>query len=393
MRITALIILMLLKSATLMAADNDQIRVRQVHPVPFYILCSAIAEDNKWTSQVKLKVYQFEDRLLDYDKNLELDDIKEFDQYKALMYHAIKYSDLYFDPQLQEQQALFCAKAIESQGVFDSITYKPNSNSGSSSQDFEFDKEKENKERDKNNIIVKTFYNHFFNPEVLECDAQTAHKDNPDRIRTPVAFNDINAELAITACIKANKAAPENARVMVGLARAYNKLGKFDQSAQWLNRALELKYPFANHMRYVFGIFGEGYKKQSSSSLTYLVDKSIKLHLPVAHHARAEIYINDNKPQEAYQHLVIATKHGLETSKTWGDWCFAQAEKAEYYKNEENPWSRKFGKKQGPTSSQKAMADNFYRMAKEYYSTAPNIGNSEFYKKRLAIIEQKLAKK
>jgi len=78
---------------------------------------------------------------------------------------------------------------------------------------------------------------------VTECDRLAAHGRDPGHVGEPVTRSSMDKEAAISACLAAVEAEPDNPRLNYQLGRAYGYSGRGDEAMPYRQKALDADYP------------------------------------------------------------------------------------------------------------------------------------------------------
>lgn len=124
------------------------------------------------------------------------------------------------------------------------------------------------------------------------CDELAGNPNDPHKVGEGILFDKINGSKAVMACKSALVKEPSNARYLLNLGRAYNKLKDYDKSYRYTKDAADLFYPYAYHALGLHYLYGEGVRKSETSERRYIL-KATEYKVAIAFARMASILIED----------------------------------------------------------------------------------------------------
>jgi len=114
-----------------------------------------------------------------------------------------------------------------------------------------------------------------FSPKTVKAETDDFFFDNLI-LAANLNLKSGNAEDALEKFIKAEKQAPDNADVLIGLVRSYSKLGDFNLARKKLSR-MEKRYPYDMRVHLVKGEYlaMKGHIEEAAGEFTLIVEKGI----------------------------------------------------------------------------------------------------------------------
>jgi len=90
---------------------------------------------------------------------------------------------------------------------------------------------------------IKTYDRGDYNRDVTPCDTLGGHPSDPEAVADGVSQEAMDKPAAISACLEAVRADPDNPRLNYQLARAYGYSGQHEKGDPYRTQALNAGYP------------------------------------------------------------------------------------------------------------------------------------------------------
>lgn len=126
--------------------------------------------------------------------------------------------------------------------------------------------------------------------QATQCDEEIAHKYDHQAVAEPVEWKDIDSGRALNACLKAVAKYPDSGRLNAYLARAYNKVGDYENSLAYAKRSSELGYPFGHYFWAIHYVHGDGVEKDPRREFE-IMKRAAEAGLPIGIYNIAKGYL------------------------------------------------------------------------------------------------------
>lgn len=168
------------------------------------------------------------------------------------------------------------------------------------------------------------------NGEVSLCDELAAHPNDPSKAGKGTKFRKMNARAARMACEQALEDDPGNARYIMNLGRAFNKLKNYDESFRLTKAASDAGYPYAHHSLGLHYYYGEGAPK-SAYKEKGLVLKAAEAGVAISWKRSAMLELKKSPSNidfiKVARYIKRAQQHGLELEGVRGNYHYQKAKK------------------------------------------------------------------